>query len=553
MLLTGSQIVIEVLLENQADTVFGYPGGHILCVYDELQKNSDKIKHILTAHEQGASHAADGYARTSGKVGVCIATSGPGTTNIITGLATAMMDSVPVVAITGSVPLKFSGTDFFQEVDAIGLTAAVTKHSFFVRKAEDIADTLRSAFEIAKEGRPGPVLVDIPHNVQMELAVFKKEENKKTETIIEKAETECLDKCLKLIEEAQRPIIYCGGGIINGGCEKELTALAEKIDAFVSCTMMGLSAIKGEHPLNLGMSGVYGRRAASMAIAKSDLIIAAGVRFADRGTGNKDKFGCDAKIIHLDIDSAEHGKIIKADVQVMGELKSSLSYLCENAKAKSNIHWHNQVEEIKKDYGEQAHDESEFCPKEIIETVSKLADDDTIIATDVGQHQMWVAKHYSFKKPRTFLTSGGFGTMGYGMGAAIGGAVAAGKRAVLFTGDGSFHMNMSELSTAVRHNIPITVIVLDNGRLGMIEQLQTYFYNNNIFSTELGHRTDFSMVAKAMSAKGETVRNMDELKKAVEKSFKEKGPVVINCIISEDNRAVPMMRVNGSVHDMIVT
>ena len=551
MLLTGSQIIIEVLKEQKVDTVFGYPGGHVLRIFDELFKNQDTIKHILTAHEQGASHGADGYSRASGEVGVVIATSGPGATNLVTGLATAFADSIPMVAITGNVPLRLSGTDSFQEMDAMSLTVAVTKHSFFVRHIEKLADTLRDAFRIAKSGRPGPVLIDIPHDVQMELCPFQPRPKQEKE-VNPLPKVEEMEKAIEMINKAQRPVIYCGGGVINSDSATEIRELAQKCDAYVAFSMMGLSAMNAQHPKYLGMAGMYGRQDASRVMAQADLVIAAGVRFADRGTGNKEKFAQNAKIIHMDIDISEHGKILMADTEITGGLKASLKYLAENVEQKRNEQWQEEVEGIKEIYGEKPADPKLFRPKEIIETINQLLPKQTIVATDVGQHQMWAAKYYSFAKPRTFLTSGGFGTMGFGMGAAIGAAVATKEKTLLITGDGSFCMNMNEVTTAVRNQLPVIVVVLNNGRLGMIKQLQTFFCQENYFSVDLGNKTDFVKLADALGATGYRAENMTDLKGAMAKAMEAKGPVIVDCVISSEEYALPMMPPNGSVDNMII-
>ncbi|HCT64153.1 MAG TPA: biosynthetic-type acetolactate synthase large subunit [Lachnospiraceae bacterium] len=550
MLLTGSQIIIEVLKEQKVDVIFGYPGGHVLSIYDELFKNQDRIKHILTADEQGASHAADGYSRVSGEVGVVIATSGPGATNLVTGLATAFSDSIPMVAITGNVPLRLSGTDSFQEIDAMSLTVAVTKHSFFVRNVEKLADTMRDAFRIAKSGRPGPVLIDIPHDVQKELCTFEtKEKQQKDEN--EQPPIEEMNKAVEMINQAKRPVIYCGGGVINSNSAEEIKKLAEKCDAYVVFSMMGLSAMSAEHPKYLGMAGMYGRQDASRVMAQADLVIATGVRFAERGTGDKEKFVEKAKIIHLDIDISEHGKIINADTEITGDLKTALKYLEENVEQKHNTQWSEEVEKIKQTYGEKPADKKFFRPKEIIETINKIVPKGTAVATDVGQHQMWTAKYYSFSKPRTWLTSGGFGTMGFGMGAAIGAAVATKQKTLLFTGDGSFCMNMNEVITASRNNLPVIVVILNNGNLGMIKQLQTFFYGGNCFSIDLGNKTDFVKLADAFGATGYRAKNMEDLEIVMKKALQDIGPVIIDCIISPEENTLPMMPPNGSVNNII--
>ncbi|MGL4792091.1 MAG: biosynthetic-type acetolactate synthase large subunit, partial [Anaerotignaceae bacterium] len=512
----------------------------VLSIYDELYNYQDKIHHVLTAHEQGASHAADGYSRASGEVGVCIATSGPGATNLITGLATANADSIPMVAITGNVPMELIGTDSFQEVDTIGLTIPVTKHSFLVKKTEDLAHILREAFTVAKSGRPGPVLVDIPKNVQLAKADF--EVKTKVEKLpIPTADENLLKEALKLIEEGKKPLIYCGGGVINANCHNELAALANKIDAYVSFSMMGLTAMDCDDPRYLGMSGMHGRYASTKAFTQTDLIIAAGVRFTERATGNKAKFASNAKIIHLDIDAAEHGKNIDATLQISGDLKEALIYLEKNTAQKDNPNWHEIMGEYKSK--RKGFDTIEGCmlPWEVIYAVNEKAPADTIIATDVGQHQMWVAQYYNFKVPRTHLTSGGLGTMGYGMGAAIGGCMATGRKTVLFTGDGSFGMNLNEMATAVSQNLPLVVVILNNKMLGMIRQWQNLFFQKHYMATVLDRQTDFVKLAEAFGATGFRANNVAELTTALDEAFKINSPVVIECIIPDEENVFPMI------------
>lgn len=549
MLLTGSEIVIEILAEEGIDTVFGYPGGNVLDIYDKLASNQKGIRHILTSHEQGASHAADGYARAGKGVGVVIATSGPGVTNLITGLATAFADSIPVVAITGSVPKNNVGTDSFQEVDTASLTLAATKHSFLVKDVHKLADTMRNAFEIAKSGRPGPVLIDIPSDVQKERCNFEKREDIISEKEPEPLDITKLNETVDLINKSQKPMIYCGGGAAKTDCGEIIKQIAQKAGAYITFSMMGLSAMSASEERYLGMAGLYGRMEAARAMAEADLILAAGVRFSDRGTGRKEKFAPNAKIIHIDIDEAEHGKVVKADIEITGNVKKSLEYIAKNVNEKSRIEWDKEIQCIKKEYLEK--DDRPFSPKKIITTINQMTSPDTPVATDVGQHQMWVAKYYNFKKPGTHLTSGGFGTMGYGMGAAIGAALAVKDRSVLFTGDGSFSMNCNEVATAVRHHVPVTVIVFNNGGLGMIRQLQDTFWNKKRFSTELNRKTDFAKLAQAMGAQGYRVENMDELVKVYEEILKTDQVAVIDCMICEQEMALPMIPPGGAIEDMI--
>lgn len=551
MQLTGCQIIMEVLIEQGVTTVFGYPGGQVLSLYDALYEYRNRINHVLSAHEQGACHAADGYSRASGEVGVCIATSGPGATNIITGLATAKADSIPLVAITGNVPLDLIGTDSFQEVDTIGLSIPVTKHSFLIKSIDKLADTLREAFRVAKSGRPGPVLVDVPKNIQIATAEYTPQP--KVEKIPdEKPDTSLLDEALTLIEQSERPLIYCGGGVINANCQQQLQALAEKCDAYVAFSMMALTAMDCDHPKYLGMSGMHGRIAATRAFGETDLIIAAGVRFTERATGNKTKFAKNAKIIHLDIDPAEHGKNIDANLKIKGCLATALKYLTDNTKQKDNETWRNIMDEYKNHTKDTKATDGYMMPWEIIGAVNKKAAPETNIATDVGQHQMWVAQYYNFKKPRTHLTSGGLGTMGYGMGAAIGGAIATGNPTVLFTGDGSFGMNLNEMATAVSQNLPLIVVIFNNKVLGMIRQWQSLFFNNHYMATVLDRQTDFVKLAEAFGAKGYRATNLNELNSALDSAFALKSPCVIDCYIPSEENVFPMVPPNGSLDNIIL-
>ena len=549
MLLTGSEIVIEILAQEGVKVVFGYPGGNVLPIYNSLALNKKGIRHILTSHEQGASHAADGYSRAGKGVGVVIATSGPGVTNIITGLATAFADSIPVVAITGSVPKKNIGTDSFQEVDTASLTLAATKHSFFVKDISKLAETLKSAFEIARSGRPGPVLIDIPSDVQNDKWEFEPLQEKHIEEYDDEIDTEHIEEAVELINKSQKPIIYCGGGAAKRNCGEIIKTLAEKTGAYITFSMMGLSAISAKEERYLGMAGLYGRMSASKAMAVSDLIIAAGARFSDRGTGRKEKFAPNAKIIHIDIDEAEHGKVVKADIEITGDVKKALELMTKKAEENKRAAWQKEIEGIKKEYAEK--DNDPFSPLKIITKINEMTSPDTPVATDVGQHQMWVSKYYDFKKPNTYLTSGGFGTMGYGMGAAIGAALAVNGRSVLFTGDGSFSMNFNEVATAVRYNIPVTVVVLNNSGLGMIRQLQDSFWQGTRFSTELERKTDFAKIAKAMGAEGYRAENMEELINAYSEILKTNKTAVIDCIISDEEMALPMIPPGGAIEDII--
>ncbi len=553
MKITGSDILVETLIEQGTEVVFGYPGGQVLNIYDSLYLKSDRIKHVITAHEQGAAHAADGYARATGKVGVVIATSGPGATNLVTGLATAMLDSVPMVAITGNVPCSLLGRDSFQEVDIVGITIPVTKHNFMVTKTEELADTVREAFKIAKSGRPGPVLVDIPKDVQIKTADYEPapviapfEMPKADEALIEKAAA--------LIAESKKPYIYCGGGVISAGAEAELCELCEKIDAPVGCSIMGLTAIPDSNPRKLGMTGMHGRFAASKAKNNADLVITLGARFSDRATGNVAKFCKGAKIIHIDVDAAELDKNVTVDLGIRGDVKNALTRIIAKVEAKKNPAWWEEITGIEKFEAENAAAQiGSLTPYDVIATVNSYLPDDTPVATDVGQHQMWTAQKYHFENPRTFMTSGGLGTMGYGMGAAIGACVATGKRTVLFTGDGSFGMNLNEMTTAVSQKLPLIVVVLNNGVLGMVRQWQAAFYNHHFSETTLERKTDFPALARAFGASGFSVATLDELNMAMKMAMKNAGPVLIDCAIDMDERVLPMIPPGGAIENMILS
>jgi len=551
MKLTGARILVETLIEQGCDTIFGYPGGSVLNIYDELYKKRNKIRHILTAHEQGAAHAADGYARTTGKTGVVIATSGPGATNLVTGIATAHLDSTPIVFITGNVALPLIGRDSFQEVDTTGITMPITKHNFIVKDVRELADVIREAFYIARSGRPGPVLVDIPKDIQMQTCEFQ------PLPVREPAKPKCpsdklIEKAAEIIAASKRPYIYIGGGAVIAGAGEEVQALSERIDAPVGCSMMGLSAIPADFKNNLGMTGMHGRFASLKANSAADLIIAAGVRFSDRATGNKVKYTQNARVIHIDIDPAEINKNISSYFGLAGDLKQILSRIVNKLEKQSRPEWQAQIAEMRREEAAMF-TYSEMHPKTVIEKVMRRADSDTIVATDVGQHQMWVSQFYSFKKPRTFLTSGGLGTMGFGMGAAIGGCFGSGKhRTVLFTGDGSFGMNLNELATAVSNKLPIVVIIFNNGVLGMVRQWQTAFYKQRYSQSVLNRKTDFVKLAEAFGAHGFRASTPAELDAALDKAFKLKTPAVIDCIIDKDVRVLPMVPPGGSIENIII-
>lgn len=553
MLLTGAQITIETLIEQGCKVLFGYPGGQVIDLYDALYEREDRIKHVLTAHEQGACHAADGYARASGQVGVVMATSGPGATNLVTGIATAYLDSIPLVAITGNVPNSLIGRDSFQEVDITGITLPITKHNFIVKNIEDLADTIREAFKIAKSGRPGPVLVDIPKDVQQ--SRFEYTPHDVVEKIEQRPAKEYkIEKAAKMLMEANRPYIYVGGGAITADATEEIIQLANTIDAVIGSTLMGLSVIPGNNERFLGMEGMHGDYASSIAQDEADLILTIGARFSDRATGNVSKYATKAKIIHIDIDRAEVDKNVSVDLGVGGDLKQALNEILKLVKPKENIEWQNRIKELKafsKKSIDQNMPKDELNPYTLIKEVSKHTSDDTKIVTDVGQHQMWVAQYYEFKKPRTFITSGGLGTMGFGLGAAIGSAMYTNERTVLFTGDGSFGMNLNELATVATQNLPIVIILMNNGVLGMVRQWQNLFFDKHYSQTVLERKTDFVKLAEAFGIKGYRISDVSQMKDVIDQAFKEKGPVLVDCCIDKDEFVLPMLPPGGSFEDII--
>ncbi len=551
MKLSGSQIIIEVLIEQGCDCIFGYPGGQVINIYDALYEYQDRIKHVLTAHEQGASHAADGYARSTGKTGVVLATSGPGATNLVTGIATAYLDSVPMVAITGNVPCSLLGRDSFQEVDICGVTLPITKHNYIVKDINDLADTLREAFLIARSGRPGPVLVDIPKNVQVATTEFT---NKPVAPSlpVPVAKEESLAEAAKLIAESKKPYIYCGGGVISGDAGAEIAKLADIIDAPIGCSMMGISAVPFSNPRFLGMQGMHGHYASSMAQAEADLVICLGARFSDRATGNKEVYVRNCKIIHIDIDAAELDKNISVNVGIAGDVKATVAKLASMVEKKQNTEWSAQIEKFKIDEAASLKETDAMTPYDIVDTVNEKMPENAVIVTDVGQHQMWVAQRYRFEQSRKFISSGGLGTMGFGLGAAIGSYEATKEPVVLFTGDGSFGMNLNELATAVSYNIPVIVVVMNNGVLGMVRQWQTLFFDRHYSNTTLDKRqTKFTKIAEAFGALGFSAVNTEELSKALDEAIASKRPCVIDCAISADEFVLPMLPPGGSIDNII--
>lgn len=549
MQLNGSEIVVECLKEQGVDTVFGYPGGSILNIYDALYKHSDEIRHILTSHEQGAAHAADGYARATGKVGVCMATSGPGATNLVTGIATAYMDSVPMVAITANVTLPMLGKDSFQEVDIAGVTMPITKHGYIVKNVQDLADTLRRAFAIARSGRPGPVLVDITKDVTAAVCEY-------TPVLPEKQERVCLcsREELKLaadyIMAAKKPYIYLGGGaIISDACE-EVAAFAELIDAPVCDTLMGKGGFDGRSPRYTGMIGMHGTKTSNLGVSQCDLLIALGARFSDRVIGNPGKFAEGAKIIHIDVDAAEINKNIRVDASLVGDLKVVLQKLNGHLTPQEHGEWMQTIAQLKEKYPLRYDQDRLSCPY-IIETVDRVTEGEALITTDVGQHQMWAAQYYHYTKPRTFLSSGGLGTMGYGLGACIGAQLGQpDKICINIAGDGCFRMNMNELATASRYHIPIIQIVINNHVLGMVRQWQTLFYGKRYSQTVLSDKVDFCKVAEGLGCAVIRVTEKEEIGPALEKAIALKAPVVIECVIPEDDKVFPMVPAGASITEV---
>ncbi|MBQ9334189.1 MAG: biosynthetic-type acetolactate synthase large subunit [Lachnospiraceae bacterium] len=546
MQLTGAEIVVECLKEQGVDTVFGYPGGTILNVYDALYNHSSEIRHILTSHEQGAAHAADGYARATGKVGVCMATSGPGATNLVTGIATAYMDSVPLVAITCNVNLPALGKDSFQEVDIAGVTMPITKHGYIVKDVNILADTIRKAFQIAESGRPGPVLVDITKDVTANKCEYEPVKIEKPQPVANIDEND-VDRIVELINNSQKPFVYVGGGAVISGASEEVREFAKLIDAPVCDTLMGKGAFDGHDPKYTGMIGMHGTKASNFGVSQCDLLIALGARFSDRVIGNPKTFAGDAKIIHIDVDAAEIHKNIHADAYMVGDLKLILTEINKRLKQADHFEWLGTVADLKTRYPLSYDDSRLSCPY-IIEKLDELTGGQAIITTDVGQHQMWAAQYYTYSEPRTFLSSGGLGTMGYGLGACIGAKVARpDKVCINIAGDGCFRMNMNELATASRYNIPIIEVVINNHVLGMVRQWQTLFYGKRYSQTVLNDSVDFCKVAEALGCEAILVDSMDAVEPAIRKALDCGRPVLLNCIIPEDDKVFPMSSPGASL------
>jgi acetolactate synthase-1/2/3 large subunit len=548
MQLTGSEIVVECLKEQGVDTVFGYPGGAILNIYDALYKH-EEIKHILTSHEQGASHAADGYARSTGKVGVCLATSGPGATNLVTGIATAYMDSVPMVAITCNVGVPLLGKDSFQEIDIVGVTMPITKHNFIVKNINDLAKTIRKAFKIAQTGRPGPVLVDITKDVTGGTTEYIKE----TPEMIERkplTNVEDMDKVLEYISNAKKPYVFVGGGAIISGASEEVNEFAKKLDAPVCDSLMGKGAFDGTDALYTGMLGMHGTKTANYGVTECDLLMVIGARFSDRVTGNVSKFAKNAKIVQIDVDAAEINKNVMVDACLIGDAKLILRQLCDRMKQHENKEWTAHIKDLMEKYP-LTYNKAALTGPYVIEKLYEATKGDAIITTDVGQHQMWAAQYYKYTSPRTFLSSGGLGTMGYGLGACIGAKVGnPDKKVINIAGDGCFRMNLNELATASRYNIPIIQIVLNNHVLGMVRQWQTLFYEERYSHTVLNDKVDFVKVSEGLGCEAYRATSKEELDVAIEKAMQATGPVVIECVIDSDDKVFPMVAAGAAIEEV---
>lgn len=547
MLLTGSQIVAECLIEQGVDTVFGYPGGTILNIYDALYQYQDKIHHILTSHEQGAAHAADGYARSTGKVGVCMATSGPGATNLVTGIATAYMDSTPLVAITANVAVSLLGRDSFQEIDIAGVTMPITKHNFIVKDIKDLAPTIRKAFHIASEGRPGPVLVDITKDVTAAKFDFEPIVPEVIEPRKYTYGAQELDQAIKMIEASEKPFIFVGGGAIASDAASELKEFAEKIDAPVTDSLMGKGAYDNTRPRYTGMLGMHGTKASNFGVSQCDLLIVVGARFSDRVTGDTNRFAKDAKIIHIDVDAAEINKNVVVDLGIVGDAKNVLKELNEKLTRQNHPQWLKEIRDLKERYPLSYDDEGLTGPY-VIEQIDYLTNSEAIICTDVGQHQMWAAQYFNYRRPRQFISSGGAGTMGFGLGAAMGAKLANSHQTVFnIAGDGCFRMNLNELATLSRYNIPVIQVVMNNQVLGMVRQWQTLFYGQRYSNTILEDKVDFCKVAEGLGCKAIKVTTKEEVASSIKIAMEHDGPVVIECMIGKDDKVFPMVAPGGAI------
>lgn len=553
MKMNGSQILIQALIDQGVDTIFGYPGGSVLNIYDALYERSEDIRHIVSSHEQGAAHAADGYARSTGKTGVCLATSGPGATNLVTGIATAYMDSIPLIAITGNVSNDLLGRDSFQEVNIAGITMPITKHNFIVQHVDDLAATVRKAFVIANSGRKGPVLIDIPKDVTAAVTEYVKLPRYRIRKL-PKVDDEIFEQALEEIMKAKRPMIYAGGGVLSSNATKELLKFSKHMDIPISCSMMGLSSVPFDYDLYLGMIGMHGTPVSNYATLNTDLIIAIGARFSDRVAGNREEFGKNAKIIHFDIDASEISKNVATDISIVGDARYILKKMIQRMPETKHKEWTDTLKDFKTKVGLPTPKEGDGVdPRDLATTLHKIVGEDAIIVTDVGQHQMIMAQYYQFSRPRSFISSCGLGTMGFGMGAAIGTKVANPNRpVVLVTGDGSFHMNMNEMAVAVSENIPIVVLIFNNTVLGMVRQWQTLFYEHRYSNTSIDRKTDYVKLAEAFGAKGFRIHNRYEIENVMKEAIKSKVPCIVDCMIDKDDCVYPIIPPGKSGKDIIL-
>ena len=555
-IINGAQLTVQILIEQGVDTVFGYPGGMVVDLYDALFQAQDKIRHILTAHEQGAAHAADGYARATGRIGVVLATSGPGATNLVTGLATAMLDSVPLVAITGNVPTRQIGKDAFQEINITGITLPITKHNYFVQSVDELAETIREAFRIAKSGRPGPVLIDIPKDIQLAPCDYV------PLPVVDpfptpKVPDAQIAQAVSLLQKARRPYLYIGGGAAACGLGEQVVALAEKLDACIGCSLMGLSAIPRAEPRFLGMEGLHGALASNLANQQADLVFGIGVRFSDRATGDPGKYCKDAVILQLDTDLSEINKNVRVTLGMIGDITQALNAIADAVEPQTHPQWMQTVASLKTRQREAAQavgDRQSALPDpaDLIGVINACKDDETIIATDVGQHQMWTAQNIALSRPRKFISSGGLGTMGFGLGAAIGASIGTGCRSILVTGDGSFGMNLTELATAVSCGVPVVIVLLNNGTLGLVRQMQTLFFGRRYAQTTLNRRTDFVGVAKAFGANAQRVSDLSSFRTALQTALHSDGPYLIEVPVDIDEPVLPMQQPGGSMDELII-
>ena len=552
MKLTGAEIIVKCLIEQGVDTIFGYPGGAVLNIYDALSKYQKEIRHILTSHEQGAAHAADGYARATGKVGVCLATSGPGATNLVTGIATAYMDSVPMVAITGNVNLSLLGKDSFQEVDIAGITMPITKHNFIIRDVNELAPVFRRAFKIAQEGRPGPVLIDIPKDITAQIAEYVYHEPEQIIKSKNRVNNRDIQDALALLETCQRPLICAGGGANSYGAAEELLTFAETLQAPVTCTLMGLGAFPATHPLYTGMIGMHGTKTSNFAATQCDLLIAIGARFSNRVVSNAKRFAPEAQILHIDIDPAEINKNIRCQKAIIGDVTEVLQALNSKLAKSKRDEWLKQINDWKEKFPLKYNQENGLKPHYVIEKIYELTGGDAIIATEVGQHQIWTAQFYKFTKPRTLISSGGLGTMGFGLGASIGAKLGNPDKLVInIAGDGSFRMNCIELATAVEYNLPIIIVILNNHALGMVRQWQDLFYDKRFAQSDLNRGTDFVKLAEAYGAIGFNLTRTEEVEDVLKKAIAANKTVVINCEIDRDEKVFPIVPPGEAIEDLI--